>query len=144
VFVFVLFCSGLNFPVIAPQYSFTRAMMNDFGVATPGSVKVVQAARCAYMDPAYFYECDANPADLAMFRALIEAGAKIRGHRLNLKSTDRRFSFGPPPPAWFDPGKHPDLERVEVGIERRPGDLREYWFFFSAKAQKIYIFWFAT
>ena len=50
--LFMLFCSGLNFPVVLlAQNSFRRAMENDFGVTFPSSLRVQHAARCAYRDP---------------------------------------------------------------------------------------------
>ena len=126
--LFILFCSGLNIPVIAPQSSFARSIREDFNVELPASLKVVRAARCAMRDPAYHYECDMPATEVLPFMQRL-------GFNADRVSEERRFSFGPPPPAWYTPASLPD---------RQSHITARYWFFFSPSTGKIFVFWYAT
>ncbi|MCL2648449.1 MAG: hypothetical protein FWD61_15810 [Phycisphaerales bacterium] len=149
VLLFILFCSGLNFPVIFPHASFAHGIDKDFNVTIPPSLKVLHAARLAMRDPAYYYECQLPPAEVRPFMQQIEAAAKTVPLLIE-KAEDRfcfqpqplnRFSYGPTPPAWYNPASLPDRQEFFI---RLTNDSAGYWFFFSPSTGKIYVFWYET
>jgi len=148
VLLFILFCSGLHFPVISPQASLAKGIREDFKIELPTSLKVANAARHAYRDPSYHYECDLPPAVLLTFMQQLEAAAKAAGYNYELKDAKeadefytpltRRFASGSSP-AWYDPAALPDRQDLTISLGGRG-----YWFFFSPPTGKLYVYWYAT
>jgi hypothetical protein len=142
---FTLTCSGLLFPVVGKQSSLTWGIAHDLGVARPTSLTVGHAARLATRDPAYFYECTIDPADIPPFVGALTAEARRRGYDMEDSERDKRFSMEPHrQPAWYNPDTAADLQRLKIFI-RRPDHIDHgYWFFFSPAAHKLWVYWFST
>jgi hypothetical protein len=146
VLLFVLFCSGLNFPVIGKQGSFEGSVQKDFGIGVPASLRVVNAARQAYRDPAYFYECDVAPVDGAAFLAAIERAAGLRKYDARPEIVGNYRLMGPSPPAWFKPESSPDCVKLGVSLPGSGTDeaASGYWFYFSPSRGKLFVWWYST
>ncbi|HVS72663.1 MAG TPA: hypothetical protein VHQ47_15515 [Phycisphaerae bacterium] len=137
----VLDCSGLLFPVVGKQASLVNGITHDLGITVPASLHVEHAARLATRDPAYFYACSIDPADIPAFVALLKAASY---YDESASQSDKRFSMEKTP-AWYDPGSAPDVSTIKFDIPAK-GDLSAsgYWFFLSPSAHKVWVYWFST
>lgn len=130
--VFVLFCSGLSFPILGgASRNLERGLWDDFALTLPKSAAVEHGARVAYRDPSYFFVVKFAPADLQPFIDAIRA----KGH--NLEDRVHFTVVGPQPPSWFDVANVNDLITFDV----RDRSSNVWRLGYSPSTSRIYVMW---
>ena len=69
--MFLLFCSGLHFPVWDGRGRLQGHLTRDFNVSLPASARVARAVSVAYRDPGEFYAVEMARADVGWGMAWI-------------------------------------------------------------------------
>lgn len=131
---FLLFCSGLHFPIWNPRARLQSRLSSDLNLTLPPSAKVLNAISVAYRDPGEYYTIEVPLADIPPFIARLQSSAKSAADR------DPTEPWTPGrAPTWWTPQTLPQLHRLDLF---RPDEQGGFIWYYSPTSTTLYAFWF--
>ena len=133
---FLLWCSGLHFPIWNAQGRLQRHLTDDLGVSLPPGTKVTRAIRVATLDPGEYYAVEIPQASVTPFIAAVRAAGR---HPQDRDPSGHWYMDRLPD--WWLPQNIPQVQRLELSDREEKGG---YTFYYSLSSSTLYVFWFRT
>jgi hypothetical protein len=130
-FGFIMCCSGLHLPFIAPRSTLAKHFKNDFGVGLPASAVVDNAYRVAVLDSEEVFGIHMRPADIRPFLHAIRASAS--GPKADVSEMKPLYGI----PTWWNNPPIADAETYVARMNDTGGST--YRFICSRSTGRLYI-----